>query len=174
MNQTCCKMIMVFCILVLTGTTGINLFAAQQLNPPSGVSQPIQAPLDVQKQPLLKPDLSCYFEQELNSGIRLWVQNNTSVKATYFDVHYEAVKDGVKVLDSVFNVNGGIPGNYKNYIVLIPCNPGQKFTATVDFRQNVVETNETNNTCTYTCKDLRHMIEPPVDININPAIPRTK
>ena len=102
MKQTYYKMIMVFCVVILTGITGADLFAAQQLKPPSGVSQHTQTPLDIQKRPSLKPDLSCYFEQPLNSDMRLWVQNNTSVKSSYFNVHYEAVKDGVKVLDSDF------------------------------------------------------------------------
>jgi hypothetical protein len=130
---------------------------------------------EIQRQPSLKPDLSCYFVQELNAGMQLWVQNNTPEESIWFNVHYEAVKDGVKVLDSNFFVTE-MSGNYINYIALIPCTPGQKFTGIVDSSENVAETNETNNTCVYNCNNpmIPSDIKPPIDKNINPVIPRDR
>lgn len=134
-----------------------------------------QRPLESQKPPSsIQPDLSCYFAQELNGGMELWVQNNTPGKSTWFNVHYEAVKDGVKVLDSNFFVSEA-SGNHKNHIDLIPCTSGLKFAATVDSGENVTEMTETNNTCAYICEGSRpHMIKPPVDKNIDPVIPRAR
>ena len=74
-----------------------------------------QRPRESQKPPSsIQPDLSCYFAQELNGGMELWVQNNAPGKSTWFNVHYEAVKDGVKVLDSNFFVSEA-SGNHKTH-----------------------------------------------------------
>jgi hypothetical protein len=119
-----------------------------------------QRPLEIQKQPtLMKPDLSCYFSKEPNGrSIWIFIQNNTPWKADNFVVHVESVKDGIKVYDRDFS--GVILfGNDKKPFDLIPCDKrGQKFSGVVDFGGSIVETNENNNTCEYTCGSIRKPI----------------
>jgi len=139
-------------------------------------SDQTQPDLEIQKPPssLLSPDLSCYFEKGLNTGsIWIWIQNNTPGKANNFSIHVEAVGDGAKVFDRVFS-GSNLSGNDKAPLDLIPCKPGQKFTGIVDFGESIAETNETNNTFTYNCDGLMHIINLPIEKNINPVIPRVR